>query len=333
MCAQSPAINRGSIMPIKRPPRRGRGPRAFDGACRLAIACIGAGLLALNPGVRASEATAGVGSTITDPSAISTMPEAGKSVPHPLRIRGRVSYYDPEYRLLWLERDDHTGVYVPLGPNPLPIRTGQYVAIDGKVTPNRGLRPEEVTVRVISEEAPVTPLDTFGRINDLDYFTNRVAVADGYVDSQFNLDDHHVRLVAIVENRPVICWVFADDPAKVADWQGHFVRITGLYSGRFDSTRTTSTIEFWLGSSRDVQVLGSLDSLAGFEIAADAHCRTLQMRARNGGPLARENRGSQARHGHHHKGLHRAGGSPFASGATPGDRHGGGCAGEGRCLE
>ena len=265
MCAQSPGINRGNIMLMTRPPRRNRGPRAFDGACRLAIACIGAGLLALNPGVRASEATASVGSTITDPSAISTMPEAGKSVPHPLRIRGRVSYYDPEYRLLWLERDDHTGVYVPLGPNPLPIRTGQYVAIDGKVTPNRGLRPEEVTVRVISEEAPVTPLDTFGRINDLDYFTNRVAVADGYVDSQFNLDDHHVRLVAIVENRPVICWVFADDPAKVADWQGHFVRITGLYSGRFDSTRTTSTIEFWLGSSRDVQVLGSLDSLAGFE--------------------------------------------------------------------
>jgi signal transduction histidine kinase/CheY-like chemotaxis protein/uncharacterized protein YdeI (BOF family) len=185
-------------------------------------------------------------------------------MPHLLRIQGRVNYYDPEYKLLWFERSGHPGVYVQLGPDPLPIRTGQYVAIDGRVTPDMGLRPEEVTVKVISDDAPVAPLETSGHINDLDRFTNQVATAEGYVDSQLALDDHHVRLVTIVENRPVICWVFAEDPAKMPDWQGRLVRVTGLYSGRFDSTHTTSTIEFWLGSSKDVQVLGTLDSLAGF---------------------------------------------------------------------
>ena len=232
--------------------------------CGLAAVCMAGGFFRFNGGLQASEASDWIGISSGDLGALLSMPLAEKSVSHPVHFRGRVNYYDPEYRLLWLENDQHAAIYVPTGPNPLPLRTGQYVTIDGMITPNRGLRPDEVSVRVVYEDAPIIPLETRGRINDFDQLTNHVATAKGYVDNQLALDDHHVRLALIVENRPVICWIFAEDPAKIPDWQGRFVRISGLYTGRFDSTHTTSIIEFWVGSSEAVTDLGSMDSLAGF---------------------------------------------------------------------
>src|SRR5271165_2109121 len=43
--------------------------------------------------------------TITDPGSIWAMPTDEKSQAHPLRLEGRVSYYDAEYGLFWIERD------------------------------------------------------------------------------------------------------------------------------------------------------------------------------------------------------------------------------------
>ena len=201
--------------------------------------------------------------TITDPADIWSMPTNEKTIAHSLHIEGRVSYYDPGFKLFWIERND-AGVYILLSTAPPPLKTGQYVMIDGTITPSLGLRADSVVVRVLQENAPVTPLASAGRINDLTALNSRIVTAEGYVDSQLLVDADHVRLILIVENRPVICWIKPDDPAHVPDWRGRLIRVTGLYSSRFDPTQTSTTIEFWLARQTYLQVLGTLADNAEF---------------------------------------------------------------------
>ena len=201
--------------------------------------------------------------TITDPGQIWNLSTEQRTHPHPLRIEGRVSYFDPGFRMFWMESNG-VGTYVQLDAAPPPFRTGQRVVIEGKITPNKGLSAEDVTVRVLEEKAPVTPLETKSRINDFNAFHGRMVTAEGYVDSQQFIDAQHVRLMLIVENRPVICWINPDDPARVPNWQGRFVRATGLYSRRFDPTQTSASIELWLGRQDGLQVVDTLENSAWF---------------------------------------------------------------------
>ena len=201
--------------------------------------------------------------TITDAGQIWALPSGEKNHPHPLRIEGRVSYYDPGFGMIWIERNN-VGIYLLLDAKPPPMRTGQYVVIEGKITPNKGLSAEDVAVRVVEENAPIVPLETKGRINDLTAFHARIVTAKGYVDGQQFNDDEHVRLVLIVENRPVICWIKPDNPKAVPDWRGKFVQVTGLYSRKFDSTQTDTTIEIWLGRQDGLQLLGTLQDSPQF---------------------------------------------------------------------
>jgi two-component system cell cycle sensor histidine kinase/response regulator CckA len=202
--------------------------------------------------------------TITDPAQVWALPTELKSSAIPLRIEGRVSYSDPLFRMFWIERNN-IGTYLQLDASPPPFRDGQYVVIEGTITPNKGLSAQDVQVRVVEENAPITPLDTQGRINDLAEFHARIVTAKGYVDSQQSNDDEHVRLILIVENRPVICWVRPDNPKSVPDWRGSFVQVTGLYSRKFDPTQTNTTIEIWLGRQDGLRVLGNLQNSAQFD--------------------------------------------------------------------
>jgi signal transduction histidine kinase/ActR/RegA family two-component response regulator len=197
---------------------------------------------------------------ITDPVWLWAMPGEQKTRAHPLRLEGRVSYYDPGFNMLWLEQDG-LSTYVQLAPPAPVMRTGQRVRIEGTIIPARGLTADTVNVTVLrDDEPPAGLLPTAGRINDLTALHARMVSVDAYVDGQQWIDDTHTRLSLIVENRPVIGWIRPDhpEPEKIPDWTGKFVRITALYSGRFDPSNTRTTIELWMGRQSDMQILGSL---------------------------------------------------------------------------
>lgn len=257
----------GVLPPLSQTPASDIGARLAGTAflCRTALLAAGF-LLAARAPLGAAE-TDSRWPTITDPAAVWSMSTLERSQAHLLKIRGRVSYYDPGYHLFWIERDDHLGVYVQLGDPAPQMRTGQYVEIEGAYTPSRGLEGPNVTVRVLDESAPVKPLDTMGRINDAAAFTGRVVTTEAYVDSQQLIDDEHLRLNLIVGNRTVIGWVRPKVPGQFPDWRRHFVRVTGLYSSRFDPSQTSVFLEIWLGSPGSVQVLGTMQDTAEFNMA------------------------------------------------------------------
>jgi two-component system cell cycle sensor histidine kinase/response regulator CckA len=203
---------------------------------------------------------------VTDPATLWSMPTEQKSQRHPLRIEGRVNYYDPGFKLFWIERDG-VSTYVQLSANPPALRSGQYVEIEGTIVPNQGLDAGNVTVQVVRERDPVEPLDTRGRLNEHASFTSRIVTVDGYVDTQQTIDAEHERLILIAENRPVICWVRPDNPNRLPDWRGRRVRVRGVYSSRFDPTMTRMTIEIWVGAQADVEVMAPLSESPRFRHA------------------------------------------------------------------
>jgi two-component system cell cycle sensor histidine kinase/response regulator CckA len=207
-------------------------------------------------------APAANGQPITDATWLWAMPGEQKTQVHPLRLEGRVSYYDPGFNMLWLEDQTGLSTYVQLRAPAPDMHTNQRVRIEGTIVPARGLTADTVKVSVLRDyEAPV-PIETAGRINDLAALHARMVTVEAYVDGQQWVDAEHTRLSLIVENRPVIGWIRPDssDPQTTPNWVGKFVRMQALYSGRFDPTQTHTSIELWMSRQSDLQVLGSIDN-------------------------------------------------------------------------
>jgi len=219
----------------------------------------GAALLALAPaGIQAAETPAAPPAaqtvqTITSPAQIFKLSTDDKSVAHPLRIEGRVSYVDPRWRHLWLDQNG-LGEYMLLSTNPPMLLQGQRVRIEGTIVPSKGLDAGAVTVSVLEADAPSQALDADGRMFDIAAFNNRVVGVQAYVDAERLLDDDHLRLGLVIGDQPAIAYVKPDDPRSLPAWQGKFVHITGLYQGRFDPTRTEVSIEIFTARQGSVAV-------------------------------------------------------------------------------
>jgi two-component system, cell cycle sensor histidine kinase and response regulator CckA len=203
---------------------------------------------------------------ITSPAQVWGLSPEMKLVAHPLRIEGRVSFYDPPWRNSWIEKDG-VGTYLQLSNTPPALRAGQHALIEGSLVPSKGLDAGAVTVKILQEYEPVVPLDTKGRIREVGPFSDRVVSVEAYVDGQQSMDRGHLRLALVVDDFPVIGWLKPDDPGSVPNWQGKFVRLIGLYSDRFDPTGTDRTIELWISRQSDLTVIGSLAGYPGFDLA------------------------------------------------------------------
>ncbi len=233
------------------------------------ILCIAAvGMLCCGPNGASAQSSGSEPATpllITDAAQIFSLTPEQKVAPVRIRLEGRVDYYDPEFRMLWLEAND-VGTYLLLSPLPPAMRTGQRVRLEGTLIPDRGLAAPDVKVTVLSESDPVVPLSANGRIGDMTALQSRIVTVDGYVDSQQYVDGSHIRLTLVIDDRPVIGWVVPLHPDAVPDWTGKFIRLEGLYSGRFDPTNTGTTIEIWSDEPR-LSVRGSLADSPSFRTA------------------------------------------------------------------
>jgi len=199
-----------------------------------------------------------VSAAITDPDQVFLLSTEQKAERHPLDIEGRVNYSDPRWRNLWLERDGRVG-YLQMSDHPPALLQGQRVRIQGTIVPSKGLDAGAVKVTVLRDFAPAEALDATGRICDVSALQSHVVTVRCFVDGERLLDDDHVRLALVAEDQPVIAWIKLDNPRSLPDWQGKFIRITALYQGRFDPSRTQMSIELWSARQDVVEVTGSIE--------------------------------------------------------------------------
>lgn len=203
---------------------------------------------------------------ISSPLQIWELPSDQKNREHALRIEGRVSVYDPYWRIFWLENEG-VGTYVLLAHEKAPpMRYGQWVRIEGSIIPNEGLNADRVRVTVLKDFIPVKAIPAEGRIMELEALNCRIISTRGYVDSQQLIDDDHLRLNMIIDDRPVVGWVKPLSTTKLPEWEGNFIRVTAMYAGRLDPSGTRSLIELWISGPDAIESEGPLASHPSFKL-------------------------------------------------------------------
>ena len=190
-----------------------------------------------------------------------------RTIPHPVRLEGRVNYADPDWHLLWMEFEGE-GFFLPLATNAPALKAGQRVRLDGTLIPDEGLDAARIQVTVLDEHQAVEPLATTGRLGEIRTFDRRLVSMEAYVDDQQLIDSAHLRLWLIVEGRSVIAWVPPGDPVNPDDWRGRFVRLKALYTARIDPTGNEALIELWMTSPDDITPLGDIATAAPFDLPA-----------------------------------------------------------------
>jgi PAS domain S-box-containing protein len=181
-----------------------------------------------------------------------------RAISHPVNFNARINYFDPDWRLFWVEWDG-VGGYLPLaqGSSHFPVHEGQLVHIEGTMVPSKGYSTDTLKMTVLQENAPFQIWPTAGRIGEIHKLDRHMVSVEGYVDSQIHNGENHERMVVVVDDRPVICW-FRAPPETAPNFQGKFIHVVGLYSGRTDPSGTQTMVEIWTPHLSDIQVIGSI---------------------------------------------------------------------------
>jgi len=189
-----------------------------------------------------------------------------KSKPQSVRFDVVVYYYDPLWQLIWGEIEGR-GSFLPVRGEPLPIKTGQRVVIEGVVVPSRGILRDEVTVTVLQENALPEPLSTDGRVGDAFAFDAQWTSLRGYVCQQREVDATHVEYQVMAEGWLVNVRLLVSATEPLRQLVGEMVHFNGVYVGTIDVDQHVKDISFWVPRSTDVKVLGDLDADPRFHLA------------------------------------------------------------------
>ncbi len=233
----------------------------------VSIPILGSSLLFIALGsLQADQIDTAVIPIITDPAQIWLLSTEERAQEYNFRIEGRVSFFDAHYKLFWLNHEGIT-TYVQLSSTQpdLKLKYGQHVLLEGTMVPNEGMS-DSTKVTVLHEYKEINPPSLGNDLTNIPKYASTIVTTEAYVNSFDKIDDDHLRLRIIVEDTPVICWVQLNGTQTIPDYQGKIVRLTGLYSGRTDPSKTRTQIELWVSNLENFTILHSLEEDEQFNI-------------------------------------------------------------------
>jgi len=151
--------------------------------------------------------------------------------------------------------------WLPLADAPVPLKSGQRVAIDGVILPLRQrMLWDQTRLRILEEGVPLT----VERVSDPRKFAqqlrNHRVVLDGLIDGHAD-DPTHYKLNILAGNTPAMAYVLKSDGTNQPSFQeGDFVRMTCVFIPQFDRNGDLSDLALWVSSPADVEVIGSLQT-------------------------------------------------------------------------
>jgi len=186
------------------------------------------------------------------------------------RFRVFVACYFPDWKTLWVLQGNDIH-YLDAGPAPLPLKSGEWVDLDGyalpanqmmvwsktKITPVAGLLPPKFTA--------FTDRMTQAGANAAFY-----AQIEGFVDQQAELDLRHFRLNVVTGGASASVFIRLETGEPVPQLLGARVRLTGVLSIKADVNTAEPKSEFWCASPKSIEVTGFLASDPRFDAPAIA---------------------------------------------------------------
>jgi two-component system cell cycle sensor histidine kinase/response regulator CckA len=237
--------------------------------CRRARGLLaGAGLLA---GLMLGAATLGAQDhpAITSGAEFWTVPEYARKQPQRIDVEILALHYDPNWKLLYGEVGG-TVTYLPTSGQPLPLRAGQRVRLQGTVVTSDGLDGDKVEVTVLAEGQFPTPLPTAGKIGNAAVFNGHWVELEGHVLAQSETDFNHLVAVVWSEGRRVEWTMLVSGTDPVPQLIGAHVRIHGVYDAALDAHGSIQSLKLWTPGRAHVELLGWLADDPRFKLPAVA---------------------------------------------------------------
>ena len=197
------------------------------------------------------------------------VPDALKNEVHRVRLDFVVHFFDPHWKVAW-GRSDGVDVYLSLGEQPVLLKPGQHVQIEGLFVPAKGMVIEEPRITLLGESGPLEALPTRGQIGNTERFDKHLVMVEGYVDRQVLSDSHHLEIDLVAEGRTVMGRLLLNNEAAAPQVEGALVQLTGVYSATNDPNGVLPNLELWVQGEQNIKVKGWLAQDKQFELPATA---------------------------------------------------------------
>lgn len=196
------------------------------------------------------------------------MPVELKNQPIDFELACTVTFFDPEWRILFVQDDDGDAAYVPYGKNSYPFKVGEAIVARGQFVPpslDISFENAEITPR---EGPELRPVDAMADIrNHLRYLRRYVSI-EAHVDWLRRVDERHLQLSLSIEGTSVGCWVYMDPGALTPDLIDRRVRVEGVYNSKVGPDGHLDTLELLIPSLAKVTALGRIDDESAFNLPA-----------------------------------------------------------------
>jgi signal transduction histidine kinase/ActR/RegA family two-component response regulator len=126
------------------------------------------------------------------------------------------------------------------------------------VTPQGALAIDDLSAIALETPGLPAPRATAGHFAEASRFNEKIVTAEGYVDSQVEIDSGHLRLSLIIEGRSTSATIQLEEGSPVPQLQGALVRLQGLYVATRYPDGGVQNIELWVPQFGLVQICGWL---------------------------------------------------------------------------
>ena len=193
------------------------------------------------------------------------LPVAERAQPQEFELACTVTYFDPEWRILFVQDAEGQGAYVPYGDNSYPFKVGEGIVARGRfLPPSIDVSFEHATVTALAVGPVVQPMDATAGVSHPRRFDNRYVTMEGFVDRVRRSDEKHLLLNLSVNGESVFAWVLMDPQAATPDLIDRRVRIAGIYNPKIAPNGVLTSLEVMITSPDKVTVLGHIDEDPGF---------------------------------------------------------------------
>jgi signal transduction histidine kinase len=229
------------------------------------VACL---LFAVAPGVwgQATDQLPMANRILTNIAEIWSVPHEHRDEEYRIQTEVVVYYCDTEWgnasgECLGIPR------WLPIYDSPIPLKAGQRVAIDGVIVPLRERFVWDKTrIRILEENVklkaePVTDLS-----HNPQEMKDHLVSVEGLIDSELD-EATHCTINFLSGDTLARAYVLkGTNSAPVHFKEGDFVRMKCVYSPQFDRNGAMSDLSLLVDSPVDVEVIGSLETNASFDI-------------------------------------------------------------------
>ena len=178
-----------------------------------------------------------------------------KAHPISFRIECEVTYYDNQWKILFVRDMNGDGAYVPSFKLQFPFKVGQRLVAEGQfIPPNADISFEHASIRA-EGTSRVQPVPSAGMITDAPHLTSKYVTAEGLVDSFERTGPLHLALNLSIEGQPVRAWVLVSTDTPTPDLADANVRVEGVYNAKRGPDDKMSSLELMVPSLAQVTVL------------------------------------------------------------------------------